>query len=334
MRDTEDRARALFGPLQWEEQAVRGDGGFVLPIGTVTLVLADVQGSTRQWEERPDEMKTALEGVDEIVVAAVAAHDGVRPVEQGEGDSYVAAFSKASDGLAYAVDVQRQLADGPLQLRVGIHTGEVQLRDEGNYVGPAINRAARLRDAAHGGQVVLSQVVHDLIVDQLPEGVGLKDLGSHRLRDLGRPEHVYQVIHPALAADFPALRTLDSVPNNLPVQLTSFIGREPELAVLQKLLGETRMLTLTGAGGCGKTRLALELTARVLEEFPDGAWLVDLAPVADPKAVPRVVAGAVGCREQQGRRLLDVVVDRLGPQHAVLVLDNCEHVVDAAAQLA
>src|SRR5437588_5928418 len=309
MSDTVDRALALFGPLRWEEHAVRGDGEFVLPIGTVTVVLADVQGSTRQWEKRPDEMRTALEGVDEVVVAAVAAHHGVRPVEQGEGDSYVAAFSKASDGLACAVDVQRRLADSPLSLRVGIHTGEVQLRDEGNYVGPAINRAARLRDAAHGGQVVLSQVVHDLIVDQLPEGVGLKDLGSHRLRDLGRPEHVYQVIHPALAADFPALRHLDSVPNNLPVQLTSFIGREPELAVLHKLLGETRMLTLTGAGGCGKTRLALELAARVLEQHSDGAWLVDLSSVADPKAVATAVAAAVGLRPQPGRRLVDTVVD-------------------------
>src|SRR5437764_6523266 len=220
-------------------------------------------------------MRAALLGVDKIVVDAVGAHHGVRPVEQGEGDSYVAAFSKASDGLACALDIQRELIDGPLKLRIGVHTGEVQLRDEGNYVGPAINRAARLRDVGHGGQILLSQVVHDLVVDQLPDDVSLKDLGSHRLRDLGRAEHVFQVLRPDLGADFPPLRSLENIPNNLPVQLTSFVGREPELAVLQKLLTETRMLTLTGAGGCGKTRLALELAARVLDQPRSIGMLVE-----------------------------------------------------------
>ena len=282
MGDTVERARALFGPVRWDGPAMSDASQFVLPIGTVTLVLADIQGSTRQWEERPDAMREALAKADEIVDSAVAGHGGVRPVEQGEGDSFVAAFSKASDGVACALDIQRRLTDGPLRLRIGVHTGEVQLRDEGNYVGPALNRAARLRDAAHGGQVVVSQVVHDLVVDQLADGVALKDLGSHRLKDLGRPEHVFQVLHADLPTDVPALRSLDNLPNNLPVQLTSFVGREPELTVLQKLLTETRMLTLTGAGGSGKTRLALELAARVLEQHPGGAWMVDLSPVADP----------------------------------------------------
>src|SRR5438270_5779474 len=316
MRDTEDRARALFGPVQWDGAAVSEIGQFVLPIGTVTLVLTDVQGSTRQWEERPEEMRAALQDVDPVVETAIASHHGVRPVEQGEGDSYVAAFSKASDGLACAVDIQRQLVDGPLRLRIGIHTGEVQLRDEGNYVGPAINRTARLRDAAHGGQIVLSQVVHDLVVDQLPDDVTLKDLGSHRLRDLGRPEHVYQVVHPVLAVEFPPLRSLDSLPTNLPVQLTSFIGREPELTVLKKLLTETRMLTLTGPGGCGKTRLALEVAARVIEQYSDGAWFVDLSAIADPKAVPTAVATALGVRPEPGRRLVDTLVDHFGADPA------------------
>jgi predicted ATPase/class 3 adenylate cyclase/DNA-binding CsgD family transcriptional regulator len=334
MSDTVDRARALFGPVRWDGPVMSESGQFVLPIGTVTLVLADVQGSTRQWEERPAEMKTALADVDKVVDSAVETHHGVRPVEQGEGDSFVAAFSKASDGLACALDIQRQLTDSPLLLRIGIHTGEVQLRDEGNYLGPALNRAARLRDSAHGGQVVLSQVVRDLVVDHLPEGANLKDLGSHRLRDLGRPEHIYQVVDSALPADFPPLRSLDSVPNNLPVQLTSFVGREPELAVLQKLLAETRMLTLTGAGGCGKTRLALELAARVLEQQPDGAWFVDLSAVTDPKAVSTSVAAAIGVRSQQGRRLIDTVTDHLGAGTAVILLDNCEHLVDASAEIA
>ncbi len=302
MRDTVDHARALFGPVRWGGPAVSESSEFVLPIGTVTLVLADVQGSTRQWEERPDAMRANL--------------------------------AKASDGLACALQIQGELTDGPLELRIGIHTGEVQLRDEGNYVGPALNRAARLRDAAHGGQIVLSQVVHDLVVDDLPDGVGLKDLGSHRLKDLGRAEHIFQVLHSDLEADFPTLRTLDNVPNNLPVQLTSFVGREPELAVLDKLLAGTRMLTLTGPGGSGKTRLALELAAKVLEQHPGGAWLVDLAAVGDPKAVPAVMASAVGVRSQPGRRLVDTLVDHFGATEAVLLLDNCEHLVDAVAGLA
>ena len=312
---------------------MRENGQFVLPIGTVTLVLADIEGSTRQWEERPDAMRAAMAKADGVVEKAVATRHGVRPVEQGEGDSFVAAFSKASDGLACALDIQRQLSDGPLRLRIGVHTGEVQLRDEGNYVGPAINRAARLRDSAHGGQVVLSQVVHDLVVDDLADDVSLKDLGSHRLRDLGRPEHVFQTVAPGLAADFPPLRSLDNQPNNLPVQLTSFIGREPELAVLEKLLGESRVLTLTGPGGCGKTRLALELAARVLDEYPDGAWFVDLSAVTDPKAVTASVAAAAGVRPQQGRRMIDTLADHFGTSTAVVVLDNCEHLVDAAAEL-
>jgi predicted ATPase/class 3 adenylate cyclase/DNA-binding CsgD family transcriptional regulator len=309
-------------------------GEFVLPIGTVTLLLADVEASTHGWEERPDEMAASLNRLDQAVDEAVAAHAGVRPVEQGEGDSFVAAFARASDALSCALEVQRRLADEPLRLRIGVHTGEVQLRDGGRYVGSALNRAARLRDAGHGGQILLSQVSHDLIIDRLPEDTMVKDLGSHRLKDLGRPEHVFQVAGPHQRTDFPPLRSLDHLRNNLPVQLTSFVGREPELAVLQKLLPETRLLTLTGAGGCGKTRLALELAARVIDHHPDGAWLVDLAPVTDPKAIPSAVASAVGVREQQGSRLLDTLVDHFASQEAVLLLDNCEHLVEGAAEVA
>ena len=300
--DTVDRARALLGPLDWDETSVNDRGELVLPSGTVTLLLADVEGSTRGWEERAEEMTGALEALGEVVDATLGWHQGVRPVEQGEGDSFVAAFSRASDAVACALEIQRQLARNPLRLRMGVHTGEVQLRDEGNYAGPAINRTARLRDAAHGGQVVLSQATCELVRDRLPDGAALRDLGVHRLKDLGRPEHVYQLVHPELGDDFPPLRSVDHLPNNLPAQLTSFVGREPELAVLRKLLGETRMLTLTGSGGCGKTRLALELAARALERFPDGTWLVDLTPVTDPELVPNAVATAVGVRDQPGRR--------------------------------
>ncbi len=332
--DTVERAHALLGPLDWDETSVNGRGELVLPSGTVTLLLADVEGSTRGWEERAQEMTGALEALGEIVDATLGWHQGARPVEQGEGDSFVAAFSRASDAVACALEIQRQLTRNSLRLRMGVHTGEVQLRDEGNYVGPALNRTARLRDAAHGGQVVLSQATCELVRDRLPDGAALRDLGVHRLKDLGRPEHVYQLVHPELGDHFPPLRSVDHLPNNLPAQLTSFVGREPELAVLRKLLGETRMLTLTGSGGCGKTRLALELAARALERFPDGTWLVELTPITDASLVPSAVAAAVGAREQQGRRALDVLVDDLASQTALVLLDNCEHLVDATAEVA
>ena len=332
--DTVDRARALLGPLDWDATSVNDRGELVLPSGTVTLLLADVEGSTRGWEERAQEMTGALKALGEVVDSTLGWHQGVRPVEQGEGDSFVAAFARASDAVACALEIQRQLAPNPLRLRMGIHTGEVQLRDEGNYVGPALNRTARLRDAGHGGQVVLSQATCELVRDRLPEGGALRDLGVHRLKDLGRPEHVYQLVHSQLGDTFPPLRSVDHLPNNLPVQLTSFVGREPELAVLRKLLGETRMLTLTGSGGCGKTRLALELAARALERFPDGTWLVELAPITDPTLIASTVAAAAGVREQQGRRALDVLVDHLASQTALVVLDNCEHLVDATAEVA
>src|SRR5438552_8969619 len=170
----------------------------VLPTGTVTLLLANVEGSTQAWERDPAEARLAFAELDLIVDSAVSAHGGVRPVEQGEGDSFVAAFSTASDALVCAVEVQRRLAATALRVRIAVHTGEVHLRDEGNYVVAALNRAARLSDAAHGGQVVLSQVAHDLVADRLLDDVSLKDLGSHRLRDLGRPEHVFQLVPQSL----------------------------------------------------------------------------------------------------------------------------------------
>ncbi|MBV9513090.1 MAG: adenylate/guanylate cyclase domain-containing protein, partial [Mycobacteriaceae bacterium] len=194
-----------------------------LPTGTVTLLLADVEGSTRQWETQPEEMAGAIGRLDVAVTDAVAAHDGVRPVEQGEGDSFVIAFGRASDAVACALDLQRTPL-APIRLRIGVHTGEVRLRDEGNYIGPTINRTARLRDLAHGGQTVLSATTSDLVLDALPPGVWLSDLGSHRLRDLPRPERVVQLCHPDLRNDFPPLRTPSTVAaNNLPAQLTSFV---------------------------------------------------------------------------------------------------------------
>jgi predicted ATPase/class 3 adenylate cyclase/DNA-binding CsgD family transcriptional regulator len=326
-------AVVLVRPLHWGVPPM-SEGDFLLPTGTVTLLLADVEGSTRQWENDPDATQTAIVRLNAIVDDAVGRHDGVRPVEQGEGDSFVAAFARARDALLCALAIQQALVREPLALRIGIHTGDVQRRDEGNYVGQTINRAARLRDVAHGGQTVLSQAAHDLVVDGLPDGASLRDLGTHRLRDLARPEHIFQLCHPDLGAEFPALRSLNAMPHNLPAQRTSFVGRTAEVAEVKWLLAETTVLTITGAGGCGKTRLALQVGADLLDAHPDGVWLVELAPVADSDAVPAQAALVFAVKEGPGMSPTDAVAAYLGKKDAVLILDNCEHVIDGAAALA
>src|SRR5271156_544374 len=192
--------------VDWSELSVSG----LLPTGTVTLVLADVEGSTRLWETQPDDMTVAMARFNQVVCDVVAAHDGVRPVEQGEGDSFVAAFARASDAVATALELQRAPL-APIRLRIGVHTGEVQLRDEGNYAGPTINRTARLRDLGHGGQTVLSGATEPLVIDRLPDCAWLTSLGSHSLRDLPRPERVVQLGHPDLKNEFPPLRVPKAV---------------------------------------------------------------------------------------------------------------------------
>jgi class 3 adenylate cyclase len=218
MRQIDPRADTPL--VDWSDLAVSG----LLPTGTVTLLLADVEGSTRLWETQPDEMTAAVARLNEVVCDVIALHGGVRPVEQGEGDSFLAAFARASDAVACALELQRAPL-APIRLRIGVHTGEVQLRDDANYAGPTINRTARLRDIAHGGQTVLSATTSDLVVDRLPGGAWLTDLGTHPLRDLPRPERVVQLCHPDLCNEFPPLRTPSTVvSHNLPVQLTSFVG--------------------------------------------------------------------------------------------------------------
>src|ERR1700756_4485041 len=221
--------RADLPLVDWSELGVSG-----LPTGTVTLLLADVEGSTRLWETQPEEMTSAIARLNQTVSEVIAAHGGVRPVEQGEGDSFVAAFTRASDAVSCALELQ--LAPlAPIRLRIGVHTGEVQLRDDANYAGPTINRTARLRDLAHGGQTVLSATTSDLVVDRLPGSVWLTDLGTHPLRDLPRPERVVQLCHPGLRNDFPPLRATKSLgAHNLAAQLTSFVGREAELTQVRE----------------------------------------------------------------------------------------------------
>jgi len=311
------------------ELAVSG----LLPTGIATLLLADVEGSTRLWETQPDEMAAALARLNRTVSQVIAACGGVRPVEQGEGDSFVAAFARASDAVACALELQRAPL-APIRLRIGVHTGEVQLRDEGNYAGSTINRTARLRDLAHGGQTVLSGATEDMVVDRLPEGAWLTDLGSHSLRDLPRPERVVQLCHPDLRDEFPPLRTPKSVGvHNLPAQLTSFVGREAEIDDVRQLLADNRLVTLTGAGGAGKTRLAVEIAARVASEFGDGLWYVDLAPITHPVAVPVTAARALGLPDQQGRSTMDTLLRFVRDRQLLVVIDNCEHVLDATAEL-
>src|ERR1700739_4698971 len=218
--------------VDWSELRVSE----LLPTGTVTLLLADVEGSTRLWETQPDEMTAAMARMNGTVSDTIAAHDGVRPVEQGEGDSFVAAFARASDAVAAALELQRAPL-APIRLRIGVHTGEIQLRDEGNYAGPTINRTARLRDLGHGGQIVLSAATEALVLDRLPDDTWLTDLGSHALRDLPRPERVVQLCHPDVVNEFPPPRVAKAVASqHLPAQLTTFVGRDAELAQVRELL--------------------------------------------------------------------------------------------------
>src|SRR6201996_5802884 len=305
----------------------------LLPTGTVTLLLADVEGSTRLWETQPAEMTVAIARLNQVVCDVVAAHDGVRPVEQGEGDSFVAAFARASDAVAAAWELQRAPL-APVRLRIGVHTGEVQLRDEGNYAGPTINRTARLRDLGHGGQTLLSGVTEALVLDRLPDDAGLTDLGSHALRDLPRPERVVQLCHPDLVNEFPPLRVAKAVVSQrLPLQLTSFVGRQAELSQLRDLLAENRLVTVTGAGGVGKTRVAIHVAAQVDREFSDGIWYVDLAPITNPDLVPVTAARAFGLPDQPGHSTMDTITRFIADRQMLVVLDNCEHLLDATAAL-
>src|ERR1700761_2456346 len=315
--------------MDWSQLDVSG----LLPTGTVTLLLADVEGSTRLWETQPDEMTAAMARMNGTVSDTIATHGGVRPVEQGEGDSFVAAFSRASDAVACALELQRAPL-APIRLRIGIHSGEIQLRDEGNYAGPTINRTARLRDLGHGGQTLLSGVTEALVLDRLPDDAWLTDLGSHALRDLPRPERVVQLCHPDLVNEFAALRVAKAVVSQrLPVQLTSFVGRGAELSQLRDLLAENRLVTVTGAGGVGKTRVAIHVAAQVDREFSDGIWYVDLAPITDPDLVPVAAARAFGLPDQPGRSTMDTITRFIADRQMLVVLDNCEHLLDATAAL-
>ena len=307
--------------------------------GTVTLFFSDVEGSTRLLERLGRQgYGEVMERQRTLVREAFAAHDGS---EQGtEGDSFFCVFATATDAVAAAADIQRTLAREPwpegvdLPVRIGLHTGAPLVTDR--YVGIAVHLAARVMSAAHGGQVLVSQTTRDLLEDALPDGLALRDLGEHRLKDLGAPQRLHQVLIPGVRTEFPTPRTLESRRTNLPVQTTGFVGRGAEVAAVAARLrnGEVRLLTLTGTAGTGKTRLALQAAAELVDDFADGVYFVPLAPVRDPALVTATVAQVLGVREQPGVTLAETVSEFLGDKHVLLVLDNFEHVISAASGMA
>lgn len=310
-----------------------------LPTGTVTFLFTDIEGSTQLLHVLRENYAFLLAEHLQLLRAAFAQHQG--HVIDTQGDAFFVAFQRALDAVNAAVAAQHLLAANlwpemaTLRVRMGLHTGEPRLAGD-RYIGMDVHRAARIGAAGHGGQVLLSKTTADLARDELPEGVSLRDLGEHRLKDLQRPEHLFQLVFSDLPSDFSPLKSLDALPNNLPVQLTSFIGRELEIAEVKRLLNATRLLTLTGVGGTGKTRLALQAAAEVLEaqHFKDGVWVIELEQVSDPGIVPQVVAAALGVREAMGRPVLTALINYLNTKAVLLILDNCEHLLDACAALA
>lgn len=303
----------------------------------VTYLFTDIEGSTRLWEEAPERMRLALARHDALCHAAIERHRGT--IVKTTGDGVHAAFDRARDALAAAVDMQLALAapeddDGvALKIRCGLHCG-VDERRAGDFYGREVNRAARIMSAAHGGQILVSQAVADAVRAAPPADVSLRDLGAVRLRDLAAPERVYQVVHPRLRAEFPALRSLEATPNNLAQQLNSFVGRTRELADVRRLLAANRLVTLLGMGGIGKSRLSVQLGAEVLDDYPDGVWLIELAPLADAQLVPQAVASVVGVKEEAGGTVLDALLKFARDRTLLIILDNCEHLVHACADVA
>ena len=292
------------------------------PSGVVTFLFTDIEGSTRRWEADADSMRAALLTHDEALRTAIEAHDGF--LFSHTGDGAVAAFASPKSAVDAAVDAQRELQ---LPVRMGIATGEAELRD-GDYFGTVLNRAARVMAVGHGGQILVADSTAVLV-----SGVDLVDLGQRRLRDVPVPVGVFQVRAQGLRTEFPPLRTLDATPGNLRSAVTSFIGRESEVEEVQAALHEHRLVTLTGVGGVGKTRLATEVAASLAAEFPDGVWFFELAAVADPAAVPDAVAAVLGITQQPGKTVSESVAAALEGRVRLLVIDNCEHVLDAAADL-
>ncbi len=309
----------------------------VRPTGTVAFLFTDIESSTQRWESHREAMDDAVKRHDVLLRDAIDRNNGY--VFKAIGDAFCVAFARVSDAITTAFEAQRALsaedfsAVGGLPIRIGLHAGEASERN-GDYFGPAVNRVARLMSIGHGGQILLSGVIRDLAHSDLPAGVSLLDLGSHRLKDLTEPEHVWQLDIAGLPAEFPVLRSLDTIPNNLPIQPTSFRGREHDLEEVKSLLSQHKLLTLFGSGGIGKTRLALQVAAEVLDQHPDGVWLADFAPITDPELVSTVIAKEIGMPQVEGRRIDESIPQWLRRKKLLLILDNCEHVLEAVAAIA
>jgi predicted ATPase/class 3 adenylate cyclase len=303
----------------------------------LAFLFTDIEGSTSLWEREAERMRLALARHDALARAAVEDHHGT--VVKMIGDGMHAVFANPLDAVEAALDLQLALADPSvtsgvaLRVRCGMHLGIVERRDN-DYFGSPLNRAARIMNAAHGGQVLVSQVTADLIRDRLPDGVALRDLGLVRLRGLADPEHVYQVLCPRLRQDFPALRSLEATPNNLPQQGTSFVGRQREVVEVKKLLESARLVTLLGVGGIGKTRLSLQVATDLMDGYPDGVWFVELAPLTDERLIPQAVASVVGVKEEIGRSVIEALVKFVADRQLLLIFDNCEHLLQGCAEVA
>ena len=308
-----------------------------IPTGTVTLMFTDIQGSTQLWEHFKGDFMPILEHHSGILRQATGPGYEVRT----EGDAFFLVFDSPVDALRCAVASQEALEEYAwpsgmrIQVRMGLHTG-IPIVHEGDYFGPPANKAARISSAGHGGQILLSTATMELVRDDLPEGVSLSDLGVHRLKDISRPEHLYQVSYRGMPESFPPLKTLDAIPNNLPVQLTSFVGRRDELKALGELLveGDIRLITLTGPGGTGKTRLSLQVGAELLEHFPDGVWFVDLSALQEAASLDAEIAGALNVPLRPGASVKQTLLDYLRYKRCLLVLDNFEQLMDGVVLIA
>jgi predicted ATPase/class 3 adenylate cyclase len=316
---------AFLGPIQ------------ALPTGEVTFLFTDIEGSTVRWERDPIGMQNALRRHDQLMRDAVIGSGGA--VFKTVGDAFYAVFQEPGDAVASALAAQRSLGEadfeevGGLRVRIAIHTGTADER-EGDYFGQTLNRVARLLSIGHGGQILLSGAMAKLAGEKLPTGCTLRDLGEHRLKDLTAPEQVFQLVVPGLQSDFPKLRSLSVLDNNLPQQLTSLIGRQADVAAIKELLNTSSLVTLIGAGGVGKTRSALQVGAELLETFADGVWFADFAPLKDPTLVANTIGAIFELQEPGNRSMLESLISYLKPKKLLLILDNCEHLIAEASAAA
>ncbi len=306
----------------------------MLPTGTVTFLLTDIEGSTQLWESQPEAMKAALAGHDALLRAAIESNHG--QVIKTTGDGFLAVFPTAPQAVQATLQAQHRLqtplSNLQIKVRMGLHSGEAEMRD-GDYFGPSLNRTARIMAVGYGGQILLSATTASLVRASLPENTTVKDLGEHRLKGLSNAEQLWQLVAPGLPGGFPELQSLSTLPNNLPFQLTSFVGREKEMAAIKTSLNSARLVTLTGSGGTGKTRLTLEIGSEMLTGFPNGVWLVELAPLTDPLQIMPTLAQVFGLQEVPFAPLESLVLDYLRDKKLLLILDNCEHLIEACARL-